>query len=253
MSEQESVRCLNCGATFQGVYCPSCAQKASTRRLRLADILGEVTSQLFNLDAKVPRTVLALTRNPGRVCREYVEGKRERYVPPFRYCLTIVALVLLGYALFGVDVAQIAEHVSGPATGATREVQHTITSFVAQHLNLVIFAALPVFALIVRWLFYASGYNYAEVGAFVLYVMGHVLLLALLLTPLRGVAAGPYLALRILLQLGLFTWAALVFFEPPLLAGILKSLLATGLYFLVVAGVVMVILLPRILHLVRGG
>ncbi len=67
------------------------------------------------------------------------------------------------------------------------------------------------------------------------------------------VAPAPYLVLRLLLQLAFFTWAALVFFDAPRLTGVLKSVVATFLYFLVVVSVVGAFVLPRILPLLRGG
>ena len=103
MHETAPIVCLNCDHPFTGSFCPACGQTGATGRLRVREIAGDAISQVFNLDAKVPRTLIGLTTAPGRVCREYVRGRRVGYVPPFRYCLILLTLTVLANLAIGFD------------------------------------------------------------------------------------------------------------------------------------------------------
>jgi len=219
--------------SFEGSFCPRCGQEAATGRLHLGGLLRELISHLTNLDGKVPRTFLGLLRAPGEVCRDYVEGRRVNYVAPLRYCLTIIAAKALIILLVGADPGET-------------ETSQFIDRFMTRHLDLIYFDVLPLFTLILRALFRKSGYSYAEVGAFVLYVMGQFLLLWLLLTPLTPLLGAWAFPLRMLIQLGILSWAAAPFFQISPGVAIFKSLLATVAYFLILTLVATILIHPQL-------
>lgn len=245
--------CLNCERRFQGAYCPSCGQKASTRpRLRLDEILSDAVSHLFNLDGKALHTVSSLTRNPGRTCLNYVRGKRAGYVPPLRYLLVIVAASILVNLLTGFDPATVT--TSGSLTAKQAEVQAIVGDFAIRHLDLAMLLAVPVFIWVVRLLFRTSScFTYAEVGVLVLYVLGHTLLLGLLLTPFRWLAPAGAAAGKVLLQIGLFSWATRVFFGARIWVSVVKSVIAVAVYMILVGFSVVILCLPRIVAVIQGG
>ncbi|WP_420793206.1 DUF3667 domain-containing protein [Polaribacter ponticola] len=51
--------------------------------------MHEVFNGLFNFDAKFWNTIIPLLINPGKVSRDYIDGKRQRYTNPFRFYLTV--------------------------------------------------------------------------------------------------------------------------------------------------------------------
>ncbi|WP_291071711.1 DUF3667 domain-containing protein [Hyphomonas sp.] len=58
---------------------------------------------MFSLDGRLWRTLPKLMLRPGRMTREYIDGKRSRYVPPFR-------LFLLTSVIFFVTMFWVLEH-----------------------------------------------------------------------------------------------------------------------------------------------
>ena len=52
----------------------------------------------FSLDTKFWRTLIPLLISPGKVSKDYIEGKRVRYTNPFRFYLatTIIFFLILG-------------------------------------------------------------------------------------------------------------------------------------------------------------
>ena len=97
--------CANCGATLQGHYCHVCGQTADTHQRSIGHLIWEVIEGLFHLDGRLLRTIPALFVRPGRLARDYMEGRITRHVPPFRTFL--VALLLFIFA---------AEHVTHEMT-----------------------------------------------------------------------------------------------------------------------------------------
>lgn len=248
--------CLNCGESLRRAHCEGCGQAASIGRLQVREIVGDAVSHLFSLDSKVPRTVVGLTLDPGRVVREYVEGRRATYVSPLRYCLIAVAVMVLVYVSLDINVVNLTVTSTSPDVEVQRQVDEIrlkIIRVINARLNLVIFLALPLLGLAVRWLFRRSRRNYAECMAYVLYVMGQVFLLGIPFGLLHSASPKASISLRVLLQIGYLTWAATGFFGGKWWISALKVVLATFMYMLAVTLAVAALAGPRALELLRQG
>lgn len=76
--------CLNCGAELTGEYCHACGQSAQSLRRPFWALLGESIETLFAFDGRIARTLPGLLLWPGRITRDYLDGKRARFIPSFR-------------------------------------------------------------------------------------------------------------------------------------------------------------------------
>ena len=85
----ESPVCLNCGTRLRGQYCGSCGQRSRNRLISIWQLLREAFGDLFELDSRLWRTLLPLLIRPGQLTRDYLEGRRARYMPPFRTYLVL--------------------------------------------------------------------------------------------------------------------------------------------------------------------
>jgi hypothetical protein len=92
-------RCLNCGAALAGQYCGQCGQRATSRLISLWELVRDAFGDLFELDSRLWRTLIPLLVRPGRLTREYLEGRRARFMPPFRMYL-VLSLVFFLVAFF---------------------------------------------------------------------------------------------------------------------------------------------------------
>lgn len=92
--------CLNCGYPFNGQekFCAECGQKNKGQKLKFSDFINEIFKGFTSWDAKFWRTIFPLLFKPGKVSRDYIEGKRIRYVNPFRFYLTssIIFFLVMG-------------------------------------------------------------------------------------------------------------------------------------------------------------
>lgn len=99
-------RCLNCGHVLHGQYCGICGQRASSRLISLWGLVSEGLGDLLDMDSRLWRTLRALLLRPGYLTAEYLEGRRARYMPPFRMYLAF-SLIFFVAAFFGVGDIQV--------------------------------------------------------------------------------------------------------------------------------------------------
>lgn len=103
----EPRRCLNCGAAVTGAHCAQCGQAADVHVLSLREVAGDVTHSLLHLDSRVWRTLRLLVGRPGQLTREFIAGRHQLYIPPFRLYLAISILFFaLGALLPGNDTVR---------------------------------------------------------------------------------------------------------------------------------------------------
>ena len=91
----EGAACLNCGHGVSGQYCGECGQRATTRLISLWELLRDAFGDLFELDSRLWRTMIPLLRRPGLLTMDYLQGRRARYMPPFRMYLVLSLLFFL--------------------------------------------------------------------------------------------------------------------------------------------------------------
>ena len=95
----ESADCLNCGTRLTGQYCGHCGQRSATRLISIWQLLAEAFGDLFELDSRLWRTLIPLLNRPGLLTRDYLLGRRARYMPPFRMYL-VLSLIFFVVAFF---------------------------------------------------------------------------------------------------------------------------------------------------------
>lgn len=90
-SKHRGVACLNCGQPLQlsDRFCSYCSQKNTTEKLTLKVFFEEFLSTVFSYDSRLRKTLAALLFKPGKITKDYIEGKRKLYANPFRFYLSI--------------------------------------------------------------------------------------------------------------------------------------------------------------------
>jgi hypothetical protein len=81
--------CANCRTPLIGSFCHACGQRAHVHR-SLLHFGEEFLHGLLHFDAKAWRTLPMLVAKPGKLTREYIDGKRTRYVSPLALFLFMV-------------------------------------------------------------------------------------------------------------------------------------------------------------------
>lgn len=84
--------CANCGTTLQGHFCHECGQQAHLHN-KLGHLLHEFVEGIAHFDGRLWRTLPIMVLRPGRLSRDWIEGKRARYVAPLHIFLFAMFLV----------------------------------------------------------------------------------------------------------------------------------------------------------------
>jgi predicted nucleic acid-binding Zn ribbon protein len=157
--------CRNCAValTEGNAFCANCGQKVIVDRLSVRESLLDFW---FTMVRPVFVLVRALLVRPGYVARDYVEGKRKRFLGPYAFLFLIVGLASAAYVLSGLKVV----HGKGIVLGTASPNPETLNAlavaaagnFFQRHVNIVILLDTPLLAVYSRLLFRKCGMSFAE-------------------------------------------------------------------------------------------
>ncbi len=104
LPERKEKNCLNCGASVIGRYCHSCGQENIEPKETVWHFVSHFINDITHFDGKFFTTLKDLIFKPGFLSKEYVKGKRARYLNPIRmYLFTsfIFFFIFFSVAKFG--------------------------------------------------------------------------------------------------------------------------------------------------------
>lgn len=87
--------CANCGVALAGEYCSACGQRDEPHVHSVRHFFAEAFESITHADSRLWRTLWYLLARPGKLTREFFEGHRVRYLPPFRLYLVISLVFFL--------------------------------------------------------------------------------------------------------------------------------------------------------------
>ncbi len=109
---KRGIACLNCEQPISDYdnFCSNCGQVNDELPLSIKQFVSEFFSGFFSFDTRFFNTFVPLLFKPGKVSRDYVEGKRRRYVNPFQLYLHVTIVFFLIQGLFSaLDGYKIAD------------------------------------------------------------------------------------------------------------------------------------------------
>src|SRR5688500_16653644 len=95
MTESQSQICLNCGAALDGKFCADCGQRDIPPYPTVRELAHDAVAQFSGWDGRLAATLRALVQRPGFLTREFLAGRRARYISPVRVYLTASVLYFL--------------------------------------------------------------------------------------------------------------------------------------------------------------
>ena len=155
-----SPSCLNCGTPVDDKYCPHCGQRVQAIRVPFKDLAGEAVSTFLNFDGLWWHTLRELMFRPGRVTREYLDGKRASYLPPLRTYLSVSVVYFLALRLRGPEQVLFINFDAGEQ-GANA---------VGNHFQYGLFFLVPLLAAVLHVLFWKRRGFYVEYLVFAVHL-----------------------------------------------------------------------------------
>ena len=90
-----ATRCLNCGASLTGSFCAQCGQRDIPPYPTVRELAVDAVSEFSGWDGRLLNTMRALITRPGFLTREFLEGRRVRYISPVRLYLSASVVYFL--------------------------------------------------------------------------------------------------------------------------------------------------------------
>jgi hypothetical protein len=91
-----SSNCLNCSTELKGPFCYYCGQPDRNFLRFFPALLRDLMEDLLDFDSRFMRTIKPLMFKPGKLTRDYMDGRRFRYAPPMRlYIFSSIVFFLL--------------------------------------------------------------------------------------------------------------------------------------------------------------
>ena len=92
-----AARCENCETPIAGKYCSECGQRYDGGHPvhSVRHFVREATEDLTHADSRLWQTLIALLARPGLLTREFLDGRRARYLPPLRLYLVLSLVFFL--------------------------------------------------------------------------------------------------------------------------------------------------------------
>ncbi len=177
--------CLNCGQINHNSskYCSNCSQKIAVHRITPAHLIHETVHYITHADKGIFHLIKMMALNPGKVIREYIEGRRKTYFSPLNFFLIIVGLFVFVQVTFKpmqavsmdtmrAGVSQIADEEVRSRRMAKVDRMEKALNFVATKSNYVNMAVTPLVALVFYLFFLKRKFNYTEHLVAHLYIVG---------------------------------------------------------------------------------
>lgn len=91
-------KCLNCGYPIIGNYCGECGQKAHLHKDSLWHMIVHFVGDYFHYDNKFWTTIKTMFTKPGLITKEYIEGKRVKYLNPIQLYIFVTTVFFVFFA-----------------------------------------------------------------------------------------------------------------------------------------------------------
>lgn len=90
--------CHNCHTILsaENNFCPHCGQENHDLKVPIGHLAFEVFEGFTHFDTKFYNTMRAIFLSPGKITKDFLEGRRGRYVPPVRLYFLISFVFFLG-------------------------------------------------------------------------------------------------------------------------------------------------------------
>jgi hypothetical protein len=198
-------QCHNCDTALlavQGKFCHECGQNTKLHVPTVAEFFHEFVNHYVAAEGKLWRTLATLFFRPGVLTRDYLVGRRERYVLPLKLFLTFSIVFFIALKMIQPPVKfmptpaqnQAAMKTAGkPMAQLTQSERQTLAlRSLTQNGPFAAFFLLPIFAVLLRVLYSSRKLNFGShlVFAFHFHTVVFALLLIGLLAPATAVTLG---------------------------------------------------------------
>ncbi len=176
----ESEFCFNCGIRLTGPYCAACGQKALPLDVSVHHFTHDLIHETLHVDGRIFKSIQRLLLSPGFLTREYLQGRRARWISAFRlYIIFSFVFFALGALAPARDVRltvspedkqEVAAALQEMGYKDTNELRSALSAGLLKWVPRAMFVLMPVFAWFVALAYWRADPNYLHHLYFALHV-----------------------------------------------------------------------------------
>ena len=170
MNATPKTYCKNCESELNGKFCNNCGQRTSVGKVTFKETFQDFMDMVFSVNAPLMLTLKMLIVNPGKLFREYLNGKRKKYYKPVAFFIlsTVVYLILISILNYN-PFSNLAS--AGDVSKDFDLLLNQANEFMAQNMNNFLFVFVFSFGILLKLFFY-KRYSLIEYIAVSFYLVG---------------------------------------------------------------------------------
>jgi len=218
-----SVICKNCESVTSGKYCSNCGQRTSINKVTFIETFQDFIDAVFSVNSPLLLTLKLLIINPGKLFREYLNGKRKMYYKPVPFFIlsTIIFLLVIGFFDFNPFSNGMKGEVESDKVASIIKLG---SEFFARNINNILL--IYVFALgVLLKLFFYKKYSLAEYIAISFYLGGFYTIISCLSISYLKFLGEQFGGISIFVLVVYVIYALISFFESRSFSTIIKIIL----------------------------
>lgn len=262
-NEVKTTKCLSCGTTFQGKFCPECGQNAETGRFTLRFIWENLLAAILGRDGGVAYTFKNLFSRPGKMIVEILDGNRRKYVSPFPMLFLALTVYILIFTLTGskgeitsdLDFSNNAEANTQMAIEINRLLVKAF-HFYLNHYTLCYMLTLPLFVIAARKCYGKQNrkrYYWAEYTVAMVYALVILVLYRCVINLIYPISPDIYETMAFLEPIAIITALTACFRRMmgfSTIKTIWRSTLTLALYYILLGLIAFIVIIAITLYLV---
>lgn len=183
----QPVVCKNCSTKVLDNFCTHCGQSIKVSKITVRDTLQDFLNSTFSVNAPLLVTLKLLVINPGKLYREFLNGKRKTYYKPVPFFILTTIILVLVRTLTSYDPFKEIDNNTIDDPNFERLI--ATGKFMSKNINN--FLLLFVISLSMSFkLFFRKSYTLAEYLAIAFYIVGIYTLFAALSLFLTNFVSG---------------------------------------------------------------
>ena len=240
----EVIACKNCELRYRGYYCPRCGQNARTTRFTARNFFREFLLSSLDIEKGFVASVKKLTKYPGKVIREYIQGRRASLYNSARFLVLIGTVATYISVRYDIFMVENPEESLGDTIGmlfgnqvANWYVENFIGfwEFANEYTTIINIISIPIFSLFSFLIFIRAKYNYIENFVLNVYIVCMQLLLLVIFIPFLEIFASQkeaIISVYTLITMAYNIWCYMCFYEQKSVYGFILSLITNGLAYI---------------------
>ncbi len=162
--------CRNCQTPLAGEYCANCGQRNLDLERPIWSLVGDVLKETFEVDGRAWLTLRTLFRYPGKLTSDFLDGRRRTYTSPLRlYLVTSIAFFI--WVAWLARIGLLLDPGQDPVFDAAVQ-----SRFLSDDLPQLMFVLLPVFAVLMKLMYFRRLYFDHLIFSMHLHTTGYLML-----------------------------------------------------------------------------